>query len=270
MLRGVSLAIAAGEAVTSWGTSGTVLAPTHEPRVDPTLRAHTFCHVAPGTWYLMGVVLSAGGAFAWYRDHLQVGAGCAAPGSGEADGFSWRTLGGPVVFAPFAASSDYFAADKAFMLNLRVSDLAGMIETLGAAGIAVERQVVGTVELPEIRVGGALFRNAHTKNVSDPNLIVRFGTGSGPALLFMAHYDTVHGSPGAIDNAVGVAVLLELARVLQVEAPPQPVMIVFTAASMALFVAYYARHPRVKSGELTTALPPGRRVARAIDEDAAD
>jgi xylulokinase len=63
-------AIAAGEAVTSWGTSGTVLAPTHEPRVDPTLRAHTFCHVAPGTWYLMGVVLSAGGAFAWYRDQL--------------------------------------------------------------------------------------------------------------------------------------------------------------------------------------------------------
>ena len=34
------------------------------------LRAHTFCHVAPNTWYLMGVVLSAGGAFAWYRDQL--------------------------------------------------------------------------------------------------------------------------------------------------------------------------------------------------------
>jgi xylulokinase len=41
-----------------------------EPRVDPTLRAHTFCHVLPGVWYLMGVVLSAGGAFAWYRDQL--------------------------------------------------------------------------------------------------------------------------------------------------------------------------------------------------------
>src|SRR6266487_1503967 len=31
-------------------------------------RAHTFCHVAPGVWYVIGVVLSAGGAFAWYRD----------------------------------------------------------------------------------------------------------------------------------------------------------------------------------------------------------
>jgi len=63
-------AIAPGDAVSSWGTSGTVLAPMSEPRVDPTLRAHTFCHVAPGVWYLMGVVLSAGGAFAWYRDQL--------------------------------------------------------------------------------------------------------------------------------------------------------------------------------------------------------
>lgn len=62
--------ITPGEAVASWGTSGTVLAPTAEPRVDPGLRAHTFCHAAPGTWYVMGVVLSAGGAFAWYRDRL--------------------------------------------------------------------------------------------------------------------------------------------------------------------------------------------------------
>lgn len=63
-------AVTQGEAVTSWGTSGTVLAPTAEPRVDPGLRVHTFCHVVPDLWYLMGVVLSAGGAFAWYRDQL--------------------------------------------------------------------------------------------------------------------------------------------------------------------------------------------------------
>jgi xylulokinase len=63
-------AITPGEAVSSWGTSGTVLAPTAEPRVDPGLRAHTFCHVVPGVWYVMGVVLAAGGAFAWYRDQV--------------------------------------------------------------------------------------------------------------------------------------------------------------------------------------------------------
>jgi xylulokinase len=62
--------VSPGEAVASWGTSGTVLAPVAQPRVDPGLRAHTFCHVAPGMWYLMGVVLSAGAAFAWFRDQL--------------------------------------------------------------------------------------------------------------------------------------------------------------------------------------------------------
>ena len=62
--------ITPGDAVASWGTSGTVLAPTSQPLVDPRLRVHTFCHVAPNVWYVMGVVLSAGGAFAWYRDQL--------------------------------------------------------------------------------------------------------------------------------------------------------------------------------------------------------
>jgi len=59
-----------GDAVASWGTSGTVVAPTAEPKVDPGLRAHTFCHVVPDTWYVMGVMLTAGGAFAWHRDQL--------------------------------------------------------------------------------------------------------------------------------------------------------------------------------------------------------
>jgi xylulokinase len=62
--------IAPGEVVTSWGTSGTVLAPTARPLVDPRLRAHTFCHVLPDVWYLMGVVLTAGGAFSWYQEQL--------------------------------------------------------------------------------------------------------------------------------------------------------------------------------------------------------
>lgn len=62
--------VAPGEATTSWGTSGTVLAPMASPKVDPLLRAHTFCHVVPDLWYMIGVVLSAGGAFNWYRDQF--------------------------------------------------------------------------------------------------------------------------------------------------------------------------------------------------------
>jgi xylulokinase len=74
-------AVRARDVVVSWGTSGTVLAPMDSPRVDPLLRVHTFCHVAPGSWYMMGVVLSAGGAFAWYRDQFARG----LIATGEAD-----------------------------------------------------------------------------------------------------------------------------------------------------------------------------------------
>ncbi len=63
-------AVSPGAVVASWGTSGTVVCPTDAPKVDPGMRAHTFCHAAPNTWYVMGVMLTAGGAFSWYRQHL--------------------------------------------------------------------------------------------------------------------------------------------------------------------------------------------------------
>ncbi len=74
----------------------------------------------------------------WYREHLNVGPGCSAAGSGDGDEYSWMALGGPVVFMPFKADTDYFAADKAYMLNLRVSDIAELIDRLKGAGIDVE------------------------------------------------------------------------------------------------------------------------------------
>ncbi|MEO5492803.1 MAG: VOC family protein [Sphingomonas sp.] len=74
---------------------------------------------------------------AWYRDNLGVGAGCAADDSGPVDEWSWTVQGGPMVFAPFKADTDYFAADKQFMLNFRVSDLDSLLEQLNASGIEV-------------------------------------------------------------------------------------------------------------------------------------
>jgi MFS family permease len=41
---------------------------------------------------------------------------------------------------------------------------------------------------------------------------------------------------------------------------PFAVLVISTLVSMALFFGYYARHPRVKSGELPTALPRSRRT----------
>ena len=74
---------------------------------------------------------------AWYRDHLGIGAGCVTTEGATPEEYSWQAEGGPVVFAPFAADSDYLAADKQFMLNLRVRDLDSLLEQLNAAGVNV-------------------------------------------------------------------------------------------------------------------------------------
>lgn len=74
---------------------------------------------------------------AWYRDHLGVGGGMGVDANGQSNEWVWFTQGGPMVFSPFKADSDYFAADKQAMINLRVSDLAGLTERLTAAGIEV-------------------------------------------------------------------------------------------------------------------------------------
>jgi xylulokinase len=52
------------------GTSGVVFAYTDEPSRDPEGRLHTFCHAVPNKWHVMGVTLSAGGSFRWFRDTL--------------------------------------------------------------------------------------------------------------------------------------------------------------------------------------------------------
>jgi len=52
------------------GTSGVVFAYSERPETDPRGRLHTFCHAVPGAWHQMGVMLSAGGSFRWFRDVL--------------------------------------------------------------------------------------------------------------------------------------------------------------------------------------------------------
>jgi len=59
-----------GDVMASLGTSGVFFAHSDRVKVDPGLRAHSFCHSVPGKWYLMGVMLSAGFSLRWYRDGL--------------------------------------------------------------------------------------------------------------------------------------------------------------------------------------------------------
>jgi hypothetical protein len=91
-----------------------------------------------------------------------------------------------------------------------------------------ELERVGEIDLPAIEVAGTIYREARHVYVDDADVIARFGP-PGKALLIMAHYDTMPTSPGAVDNAAAVAVLIELARELHAHPPAQPVMLVFTA-----------------------------------------
>ena len=77
------------------------------------------------------------GLKAWYRDTLGVGGGCGTDEQGHASEWFWYPEPGPIVFEPFKATTDYFAADKSCMLNFRVRDLDGLLEQLNALGIEI-------------------------------------------------------------------------------------------------------------------------------------
>ena len=74
---------------------------------------------------------------AWYREHLGVGGGMGTDENGESNEWVWFTKGGPMVFEPFSATTDYFPAEKQAMINLRVSDLDGLLTSLRAARVEV-------------------------------------------------------------------------------------------------------------------------------------
>ena len=74
---------------------------------------------------------------AWYRDHLGVGGGMGTDDKGQTNEWIWFVAGGPMVFEPFKQDSDYFPTEKQVMINLRVSDLDGLLASLREAGIEV-------------------------------------------------------------------------------------------------------------------------------------
>lgn len=91
-----------------------------------------------------GQVLGIGGVFlraddpaalaAWYREHL----GFPVTKSGEPtpDGeWFWTAQGGATVFSLFPRTSDYFAADRQVMINLKVAGIDALLARLRDAGI---------------------------------------------------------------------------------------------------------------------------------------
>jgi len=59
-----------GRVMVSIGSSGVVLAQTDNPQPDQEGRIHLFNHACPDSWYMMGVMLSAGISYEWLEKKL--------------------------------------------------------------------------------------------------------------------------------------------------------------------------------------------------------
>jgi hypothetical protein len=106
-----------------------------------------------------------------------------------------------------ALSKTFHPRDSENMANLdRCADY--IAEELRRAGAVVEFQ--------KVPVRGTIYRN----------VIGRIGTGKQRKLILGAHYDSFGGTPGADDNASGVAGLLELARMIAANPPDAEIELV--------------------------------------------
>lgn len=97
----------------------------------------------------------------------------------------------------------------------RLTALGPRHESNPAAVVAALGYVTSALESYGYRVE----RECYGRGVHEVNLLAE-RSGTGPAIEVGAHWDTVERSPGADDNASGVAGLLEVARVFAAGAPP--------------------------------------------------
>jgi Zn-dependent M28 family amino/carboxypeptidase len=93
------------------------------------------------------------------------------------------------------------------------------------------------------------------------NVIARLGPADGPLLVIGAHYDSYETTPGADDNASGVAGLIELAHLLAANPPQRPVeLVAYTLEEPPYFLsalmgsAYHARSLRAAGHEVSLML----------------
>jgi Zn-dependent M28 family amino/carboxypeptidase len=106
--------------------------------------------------------------------------------------------------------------------TLSVDHFPRSVDDLGAL------QAAGDYVLAELRAAGTTpeAQAFVVDGITHRNFIARFGPAEGPLIVIGAHYDSCGQTPGADDNASGVAGLLELARLLAMNPPPHPVELV--------------------------------------------
>lgn len=132
----------------------------------------------------------------------------------------WRFA--PPAAVDASAPADRFSAERAAAVLRRVLG-DGAPHPLGSPANARVRDAV-VAELTALgltpRVEPGFACNGYGVCSAVENVVARIGEhGAGKAVLLAAHYDSVPAGPGASDDGVGVAALVETARALRAGAP---------------------------------------------------
>lgn len=156
------------------------------------------------------------------------------------------------------APENEFSAERAL---IHVREISGVPHALGSAADAVVRNYL-VAQLTDLGLQPQVFSSigvdptAHLIIAGRTNDIVGRlpGTASGPAIILMAHYDSVYRAPGAGDDASGVASILEMLRALK-HGPPirHDVIALFTDGEEAGLLgaeAFAYSHPWMKNAGL--------------------
>ncbi len=152
------------------------------------------------------------------------------------------------------AAEDQFSAERAFA---HVREMARMPHPMGSAANAnVRNYLIGQLSqlglAPQVFSSIGIDPTARLIIAGKTNGILgRFsGSASGPAILLMAHYDSVYSAPGAGDDASGVASVLEIVRALKHGQPLQhDIIVLFTDGEEAGLLgaeAFAHSHPWMK------------------------
>ncbi|MCG8458522.1 MAG: hypothetical protein MI919_19770 [Holophagales bacterium] len=149
------------------GTSGVVFAASERPLVEPMGRLHAFPHAVPGTWHVMGVMLSAAGSLRWYHDVTASSAGLPALVAEAAD-----VLPGceGLTFLPYLSGERTPHADpkaRAAFLGLTLAHGRGHLTRAVLEGVAFGLRDnlalmgrVGLEEIGQVRVSGGGAKSA--------------------------------------------------------------------------------------------------------------
>lgn len=155
---------------------------------------------------------------------------------------------------PAASPANGFSAERAL---IHVRALARVPHPIGSEANAAVRsylieQLSGLGMNPQVLTAIGIYNQSGALVAGNTHDIVARlpGTANSGAILLMAHYDSVSSSPGASDDASGVATLLEALRALKTGAPLRNDLIVlFTDGEEPGLLgaeAFVASHPWMK------------------------